>query len=123
MSISRINEVVLGVLAIFWGVVLAMPGDLFAGIERYALFNNYAPDWLWGTVMIMAGLLIIPPASFPLRKLAHWALCTLWLGMAVLSILSVFTLASLLFTSVLITIAVFHATKFFRLHYLKVVDP
>lgn len=100
-----------------------MPGDLFAGIERFRFFINYAPDWAWGALLILGGVLIIPPAAFTLRKIAHWMLCTLWLGMAVLSVLAIVTPPSLLFTSVLTAIAIFHATKFWRLYYLQVVDP
>lgn len=122
MSISRVNEVVLGLLAIFWGIVFVLPGDLFAGLERYQFFNNYAPDWLWGAILMIFGLLIIPPAAPILRKIAHWGLCTLWLGMAMLSMLAVISPPSLLFTSLFVVVAIFHATKFFRLSHLQVVD-
>lgn len=117
MAINRITEVTLGLLAMLWGAILMAPGDLFAGIERYKYFNNYAPDTGWGIVLALCGLVIVIRLPKWAHRHAHWVLCTVWLGMFVLSLLSTISPPALLIASLLLAIAIIHATKFFRLFY------
>jgi putative effector of murein hydrolase LrgA (UPF0299 family) len=109
------NEIVLAILAIFWGIVLMLPGDLFNGIERYKYFSSFAPDSVWGMVMILGGLTTLIARPPWLRRNAHALLCIVWLGMTVLSCLSIVTAPSLLITSIILTVALLHAMKFWRL--------
>lgn len=96
-----------------WGVVLMLPEDSFARIARYQLMSRVFPDWLWGLLFfIFGGLLLVPIANWAYKHL-HWILCSLWLGITVLSLLSAITPASLLISSVVFTMAMFHAGIFF----------
>lgn len=123
MSISRVNELALALLAVFWGCVLLLPGDLFAGIERYRLIGRFFPDTVWGILMVLSAAILFKPDSLPLRKAAHWLLCTIWSGMTILSLMSMISAPALLIASLLATISFFHATKFWRLGHLPVVNP
>lgn len=142
MTISLWNERLLAGLAITWGIILMLPGDLFAGIERYRLMSRVFPDWLWGAFYFMGGatLYILPLLPFPslpytlwlykyipreqlcgyisregFHKHTHWLLFSLWLGMTALSLLSVVSPPTLLITSLVFVISMFHIGKFWRL--------
>ncbi len=115
VSIHRMNEVCLGLLAVFWGVVLMLPGDLFERIEVYQLLRNFAPDTVWGVVMIVCGIVTLARMPRRAHKHAHWILCTVWLGMAVLLLSTTTRPTSLLFASLFLVIAIIHASKYMRL--------
>jgi hypothetical protein len=109
------NEIALAILAITWGIILMLPGDLFEGIERYRFFRQFAPDTVWGVVMALCGVITLIARPHWARLNAHAVLCIVWLGMTVLSLASIVSLPALLIASLLLAIAFFHATKFLRL--------
>ncbi len=123
VSIHRVTEMCLGVLAIFWGVILVLPGDSFAGIERYELFGKYAPDTAWGVVMLICGTVTTIRMPRWAHKHAHWVLFAVWLGMTVLSLLSTITHPALLIASLTFAIAFIHISKYFRLAYSLMIRP
>lgn len=92
-----------------------LPGDLFEGIERYQYFRMYAPDTVWGVAMLVCGVLTLIARPRWARIGAHVVLCIIWLGMTVLSLLSIVTAPALLIASMLATLSFFHATKYWRL--------
>lgn len=117
--VYRLNEIALAVLAIVWGCILMLPGDLFEGIERYKFFNTFAPDTAWGAALVVCGLIILIARPEWAHINAHAALCIIWLGMTALSLASIVTAPSLLITSLLVFVAFMHATKFWRLFNLR----
>jgi len=92
-----------------------MPGDMFASIERYKFFSQFAPDTAWGAVMTLCGIITLIARPSWARLNAHAILCIVWLGMTVLSLVSVISPPSLLITSLVLIIAFFHGTKYLRL--------
>jgi len=115
MPIYRSTEVALSFLAMVWGSILMAPGNLFAGIARYELLGRYAPDTVWGAVMFVCGLGIFIARPHWWRAQCHAALCIVWLGMTILSLLSTITPPAVLIASLLLTIAAVHAFKNWRL--------
>lgn len=113
----RIQEVVLALLAIFWGAILLLPGDLFAGIERYRFYGQYAPDTVWGVVMALCGVLILLKRPHWAHRHAHWILCTVWTGMTWLSLLSLISPPVLLIASLCAALSLIHASAFWQLQY------
>lgn len=121
--ISRIAEVSLALLALYWGIILIMPGDLFAGIERYKFFNQYAPDFVWGSIMAISGLIILFHWPRQARMPAHVALCVIWSGMGILSLLSVISPPATLIAAMAFSNSIIHATKFWRLQLVAWIHP
>lgn len=113
------NEIALAILALVWGIILMLPGDLFAGIERYKFFNTFAPDAAWGAALAACGIITLIARPEWARTNAHAVLCIIWLGMTALSVASVVTIPSMLITSLLVFVAFMHATKFWRLSNLR----
>lgn len=113
--IYRWNECWLATLAVIWGGILMLPGDLFAGIDRYRLMSQYLPDWAWGVCMFSFGIILFFHVPLWLHKHAHFFLCGVWLGITLLSLLAVMTPSVILIASLLFIIAMFHAGKYFRL--------
>lgn len=111
---NRWNEFFLALLAITWGIILMLPGDLFAGIARYQFASKVFPDWLWGLLYFFFGILLLFPIPSWLHKHLHWVLFSLWLGMTVLSLLSTFSPPTLLIASLVFVIAMFHAGLFLQ---------
>lgn len=116
ISIYRANEFILAALAIFWGLILLLPSDLFGSIERYRYFNEFAPDTVWGAIFILSAFCTILGKPHWLHVHAHWILCTLWSGIAFLSGIAMRSPLSLLIPSLCLAIAAIHATKFWRLN-------
>lgn len=102
-------------LAQFWGILLLLPGDTFAGIEHYRLIGQFLPDQIWGIVFFTLGFATLFPFPTNLLKHLHWLLCTLWLGISVLALLSSFTIPALLIGALAFFVAMVHAGKFWRL--------
>lgn len=92
-----------------------LPGDLFAGLERYKYFNVYAPDWGWGLVMIVCASATLLRLSAWSHKYAHVGLCIVWSGMTALSLSATISPPALLITSLCAAIALLHASKYWRL--------
>ncbi len=106
------TEKALGILAIFWGILLMLPGDLFNGIERYTSVGAYAPDALWGAVYAVLGAIVFARTPSWAHKHAHWLLCTVWAGMTILSLLTEIISPTLLTASMCAFISFLHATKY-----------
>lgn len=123
MSISSWNAYWAGILAIFWGIVLLFPGDLFEGIERYDLMREIFPDWTWGVLYVLFGFLILLPLSTTILKHLHWLLSALWLGMTILSVLGSASFPALLIASLTFFVAIIHVGKFWRLSHPATVKP
>lgn len=122
VSISRWNAKWAGALAIFWGITLAMPGDLFERIERYRLFNEFFPDWVRGVFFFVFGALVLLPVPQAIQRHAHWLLCALWLGMAVLSLISSLEAPALLVASLCFYVSMTHAGKFWSMPHFAAVN-
>lgn len=114
---SELKETLLIIQAMLWGSILLLPGDLFAIPSRIDLMSKYAPDYVWGTLL----LLICTPALFVnryrhrlYRRVVHAFLWTFWLGIAALSIYrsltspNGFSIPVLLITIPFVTIAFMH---------------
>jgi hypothetical protein len=114
-GIHRFNEVILALLALFWGVILMLPGDLFAGLERYKYFSDFFADWGWGLAMVICALATVLRLSVWSHKYAHVGLCIIWSGMAALSISATLSPPALLIASLCAAIALLHASKYWRL--------
>ncbi len=111
-SIHRLTEKALGILAIFWGILLMLPGDLLAGIERYTRVSAYALDALWGAVYAILGAIVFSRMPSWAHKHAHWLLCTVWAGMTVMLLLTKIVSPTLLTASMCAFISFLHATKY-----------
>lgn len=111
------NEKWLAFLAIIWGIILALPGDLFAGLERYRLIAQLFPDWVWGAIMFLSGVALLLKLPMLTHKHIHFVLTAVWLGMTLLSVLATKTPPALLITSLCLTIAMFHVGKFWRIQH------
>lgn len=84
---SELKELILGALAFLWGVLLLLPGNSLLPYGGYDLYRFYADDWLWGSYLVIAGLIILCTAMngyIRLRKLIHASLWMFWLGIAFL---------------------------------------
>jgi hypothetical protein len=92
-----------------------LPGDLFAGLDRYKYFEAFAPDWGWGLVMIVCAIATLFRLTMWSHKYAHVGLCIVWSGMTALSISATLTPSALLIASLCAAIALMHASKYWRL--------
>lgn len=54
---TRGAEVISAVLAWMWGLILLHPYSTFSDIAGYKLMAELAPEWLWGVVYLVIGLL------------------------------------------------------------------
>jgi len=113
--INRIAECALALLACYWGIILMLPGDLFAGIERYKYYSRYAPDTIWGAVMAVCGIFILLNWPRQARMPAHLVLSAVWFGMGILSLLPARNVASTLIAALAFSNSLIHATKFWKL--------
>lgn len=112
---SRWNEVCLAIVALIWGAILVMPGDLFIKIDRYRMIGQYFPDWVWGILFLIGsmGILIVP--SIGIRKQLHAFMSALWVGIIVLALLTPFNIGTLLIVSLCWLAMMVHVGKFFRI--------
>lgn len=56
-------EVVLGVIALAWGLWMLPGWDAFEGSTAYCFLSSLAPDWVWGLAAIGLGLFKIRVAT------------------------------------------------------------
>jgi len=112
--VSRYNELVLGWAAVVWGVLLMLPGDLFAAIPRYTAVDRFAPDFLWGLVLTVAGAACIfaPEGG---RGIAHGVLFVIWLGINALVLIGTMSVSTVLIATFPFTMCLLHAGEYVRL--------
>ena len=115
MSVSSWNEKWLGLLALIWGVAFCMPGDVFQRVPYYGKIAQYAPDTLWGLVMGVSGFFLFLPLPPAFHKHIHWILCTIWLMLGVIILLSGFFLITVLLSSQCLVISMIHAGNFWHI--------
>lgn len=119
---SELKELILGMLAFLWGILLFFPENSLVPYGGSDLYRFYANDWLWGIYLATSGLIILLTVSNGyrrLRKFVHATLWMFWLGIATLVLVR--TTASglgatdILITLPFITIAFLHAAIYTRL--------
>lgn len=111
----RYNEVVLGLVAIVWGVTLCLSGDVFDALRRFHMLRGLYPDWVLGIVLLVPALGIIFRLPPGLRAVLHMILFGLWLFVGCLTIASGFRQVTVLVGAPYFGLALFHAGKFWRL--------
>ena len=115
MSTERWQDLVLSVVALIWGVALLSPGDLFAGIERYAQLSRAFPDWTWGALLVACGLTVLALSPLRRRKQAHAGLTVMWSLGVVLICLDGLTVAGLMVGSLCAALALLHSFRYIQL--------
>jgi hypothetical protein len=58
--LHKIAVLALGVYTLIWGLWVASPfWSVFSQAELYSTLNSFAPEWAWGLLAIVCGVLII----------------------------------------------------------------
>lgn len=115
LRFAFIFEMTLSILSLIWGTILVLPGNLFATPSRFDLLNDYAPDWVFGILLLTGSIFLIGFSYDPLRlirKLAHQILSIVWLGIFILStyrsVQNGIQPVGLLVTSLVLIVPIFH---------------
>lgn len=88
---SELKEALLVWLALIWGMVLLFPGDSFSSPSRVNLMSHYAPDTVWGVLLISVSIpmLVVNKTRFyRFRRFAHIFYWIFWLGITCLAVYS-----------------------------------
>lgn len=117
---SEIKETLLVLQAVIWASLLLLPGDLFALPSRIDIMSKYAPDHVWGSILLVVCLpfLFINRYKYRnYRKLVHVFLWTFWSGIFCLGIYRVLSSRSFRPTDLIVllpflTIALLHAVNY-----------
>jgi hypothetical protein len=87
---SELKESLLIVLALFWGLVLILPGNTFFPQNRVDYLGLYAEDWVWGSVLLVFSFPLLVVNRYKnrfLRRLAHAFYWVFWNGIALIIVL------------------------------------
>lgn len=80
--------IILGVYTILWGVWIINPlWTVFSHAALYSAMDAIAPEWWWGSVAIISGLVITRGAlkpSYHNLHLGSFVACLHWLAIAIL---------------------------------------
>lgn len=117
---SEIKETLLVLQAVIWASILLLPGNVFASQSRIDFMSKYAPDHIWGALLIVVcgPFLFLNRYRFRLyRKVVHAFLWTFWLGICALSLWRSISYSGARPTDLLIvlpflTIALLHAINY-----------
>lgn len=115
MTTERWQDLVLGAAALIWGVALLFPGDLFRGIECYAVISRAFPDWMWGALMTVFALTLLAISPLRLRRQAQALLGVMWSLVVVLICLDGLTLAGVMIGSLCAALALLHSFRYLQL--------
>lgn len=115
MTSERWQELVSAGVALVWGVVLLLPGDLFAGIQRYVALAVAVPDWVWGLLLLAFGLTVILLSPLRWRKEAHAGLGVVWTLVVILIFLDGVTPAGVLIAALCGELALLHFYRYLQL--------
>lgn len=77
--------------SISWGLWLLYPVDTFTGSRGYALAAQLAPEWAWGSVAVISGLVLLVALRREMDRLRRHALAAqmlVFLGICVVLTLS-----------------------------------
>lgn len=86
---SELKETLLIVSALLWAIILLFPGDTFSIPSRVDLMSHYAPDHVWGIlILIVCGpfFFINRYKHLRYRSFVHAFLWILWIGIMALAI-------------------------------------
>lgn len=86
---SELRETILVVQALIWGSILLLPGDTFSVSSRIDFLSQYAPDHVWGALLLFCCfpfLLFNRYRYRAYRKFVHVFLWVFWLGIAAIAI-------------------------------------
>lgn len=86
---SELKETLLIVQAIAWGVILLFPGNTFAVPSRVDVLSTYAPDTVWGAVLIAINLPMMWLNRYKhhrYRRFVHAFNWTFWLAITCLAL-------------------------------------
>lgn len=113
---SEMKEKVLTIYALVWAVILLLPGNSFANPSRIDVLSVYAPDTVWGILLLFV--------TFPMfrrdvaahgryRKFAHAFYWVFWSGIFLLAVFrsaaNGFHSTDLLISLPFLAIAILHA--------------
>lgn len=79
----RTIEYWLASATVAWGLWLLGAWDTFASTPAFRVVTNIAPEWVWGTMIVIAGASLFVGlcyANVPVRKWSLLLLCLLWLA-------------------------------------------
>jgi len=114
-------EATLAINVLIWGIVFLFPENVF-DTSRYKYNAIYAQDWLWGTFLVVVGVLLLTTPKtrwFTLRRWLHVLCWVFWFSMTLLIAIRTFadgvSPTDFLFLSVFTTIALCHLTLYNRL--------
>lgn len=86
---SELSETLLLIQAVAWGIILLFPGDTFAVPNQVSFMSKYAPDTVWGAILLLFSVPLFIFRGYGyrrLRKLGHASLWTFWLGIVALTL-------------------------------------
>lgn len=125
-TLTELKEIILSILALFWGAVFLLPGEILSQASRVDLLRIYAGDATWGVLLLTGSLfLLFSPRDryFKARKYTHAFFWVFWVGISTLliarSVANGFNEVDALICSPFITLAFLHAAFYVRLTYVK----
>lgn len=86
---SEVKETLLVTQAIVWGAILLFPGDSFSSRSRVDLLSMYAPDTVWGILLLAVNLPMLFINRYRwkrFRRFVHAFNWTFWLGITCLAV-------------------------------------
>lgn len=89
LTVAELIALLLIVQAAAFGIILILPGDLFARPNQVDLLSRYATDTVWGAVLLLIAVPMLAFRGFRHRRLhraGHALLWTFWLGICLLAI-------------------------------------
>ena len=120
---TDLQEGILSLLALFWGGVMVLPGNVFAQPTDLRPLSLYAQDWVWGSLLLLMSLLFVALNRYRYiiwRRFYHAFYWTFWSGIAFVAGIRVMnattiTPALFLIPSAFLAIALIHAVIYIGL--------
>lgn len=113
MTTERFQEIVLGMAALLWGVLLAIPnGD---GPPRFAALIRFLPDYAWGALLIVCGATLLAVLPIRLRKEAHAATGIVWVLVVALILMRSVSISAALLVTPFMVMALLHFYRYLQL--------
>lgn len=115
MTTARWEDYTLGLVALLWALLLALPGDTLGQVRAYAAVARFLPDQAWAFVLALCGLLLVfGPDRLGWQAQAHLTLGILWAAIVFLILADRVTTGTGLLASFPAAFTLLHLFEFFK---------